>query len=153
MTYYFFSLLLKIYYYKKDSRKKESLFGRYVTLLHRRRATRALRGRMPFRVEHRLFATTRANKPFESAIKKDSHKKESLFGRYVTLLHRRRATRALRGRMPFRVEHRLFATTRANKPFESAIKKDSRKRESLFGRYVTRTRDPHNVNVMRYQLR
>ena len=33
MTYYFFSLLLKIYYYKKDSRKKESLFGRYVSKL------------------------------------------------------------------------------------------------------------------------
>ena len=24
---------------------------------------------------------------------------------------------------------------------------------ALFGRYVTRTRDPHNVDVMRYQLR
>ena len=33
------------------------------------------------------------------------------------------------------------------------IYKKERVSPLLFGRYVTRTRDPHNVDVMRYQLR
>ena len=70
----------------------------------------------------------------------------------MTRLRRRRETRAVRIRIPERVEHGLFVSDE-----QTIVRVDNNNNSrgilQKTGRYVTRTRDPHNVNVMRYQLR
>ena len=122
-----------------------------MTRLRRRRETRAVRIRIPERVEHGLFVSDE-----QTIVRVDNNNNSRGIlrktGRYVTRLRRRRETRAVRIRIPERVEHGLFVSDE-----QTIVRVDNNNNSRGIlrktGRYVTRTRDPHNVNVMRYQLR